>query len=314
MRCQTTTMFTTDPEIEAARDDNRAFCDRLATMGPLLPPFDTLEKVAAARQGGVPQAILSQPTVRPVEERTVPGRDGPIPVRIVRPEGTPKGVYVDIHGGGFCIGWAAQHDVANAKLAQDAGVAVVSVDYRLAPEHPFPAPAQDAEDALRWATGPGAALLGHDPALVSVGGDSAGGQLAALAALRAPGLAHRQLLVYPALDPEMASAAYTEFADGPMLTAAEMALCWGAYLPDGTPTGAAVPGTHDLADAPPAWIAVAAIDPLRDDGPAYAEALRAAGVAVTVERYDDMTHGFLRWGGAVDRAHELIASLAAAAK
>lgn len=267
--------------------------------------------VTARRLGGRPVPVGRVEDLA-IERGTAP----PIPVRAYIPEdpADPLGAIVWFHGGGWVIGDLDGFDHVARELCAVSGQVVVSVDYRLAPEHPFPAPAQDAEEALRWATGPGAALLGHDPAFVSVGGDSAGGQLAALAALRAPGLARRQLLVYPALDPGMASAAYTEFADGPMLTAAEMALCWGAYLADGTPAGAAVPGTHDLTAAPPAWIAVAAIDPLRDDGPAYAEALRAAGVAVTVERYDDMTHGFLRWGGAVDRAHELIASLAAAAK
>ncbi len=240
----------------------------------------------------------------------------PLPIRAYTPTApaSPLGAIVWFHGGGWVIGDLDGFDHVARELCETSGQLVLSVDYRLAPEHPFPAPARDAEDALRWAAGPGAELLGYDRARIAVGGDSAGGQLAALAALRAPGLAARQLLVYPALDPLMDSAAYREFAEGPMLTAAEMALCWRAYLGGGDPAQATTAAAGDLASAPPAWIAIAAHDPLRDDGLTYAQALGAVGVAVTVEVYDDMTHGFLRWGGAVDRAHDLIAWLAAAAQ
>ncbi|HMS62940.1 MAG TPA: alpha/beta hydrolase [Solirubrobacteraceae bacterium] len=244
-------------------------------------------------------------------------RDGlpAVPVRAYLPAAAPapSGAILWHHGGGWVIGDLDGFDHVARALCAASGQVVVSVDYRLAPEHPFPAAVEDAEAVLRWAVGPGAAALGYDGRRVAIGGDSAGGQLAALAALRAPGLARAQLLVYPALDPRMGSPSYREFADGPMLTAAEMALCWGALLAGADPSAASVLEAGDLGGAPPAWIAVAAHDPLRDDGAAFARALAAAGVPVVVETYDDMTHGFLRWGGAVDRAHDLIAWLADAA-
>ncbi len=141
----------------------------------------------------------------------------PVPVRAYHPTrpAAALGAIVWFHGGGWVIGDLDGFDHVARELCEASGQLVVSVDYRLAPEHPFPAPAQDAEDALRWAAGPGADLLGHDPARIVVGGDSAGGQLAALAALRAPGLARRQLLVYPALDPAMDSPAYRGIRAGP---------------------------------------------------------------------------------------------------
>lgn len=262
----------------------------------------------ARRLGGPPLAVGG------VEDLLIE-RDGapPLPVRayVPAPPDASSGAIVWFHGGGWVIGDLDGFDHVARELCVRSGSVVASVDYRLAPEHPFPAAAQDAEDALRWAAGAGARILGHDAARIAVGGDSAGGQLAALAALRAPGLARGQLLAYPALDPEMASAAYREFAEGPLLTAAEMALCWRAYLGGTEPGAADVLRRGDLRGAPPARIAVAAHDPLRDDGLAYAAALEAAGVPVQVQVYDDMAHGFLRWGGAVDRAHDLIAWLAA---
>ena len=268
--------------------------------------------VATARKLGGQPASVGRVEDLAVERSTLPA----IPLRAYVPvaPATPLGAILWFHGGGWVIGDLDGFDHVARELCERSGQIVLSVGYRLAPEHPFPAAPQDAEDALRWAAVAGAADFGYDPGRVFVAGDSAGGQLAVLAALRAPGLACGQLLAYPALDPAMDSAAYREFAGGPMLTAAEMALCWGAYLAGADPAQATVRSAGDLRTAPPAWIAIAAHDPLRDDGIAYAHALRQAGVPVAVETYDDMTHGFLRWGGVVDRAHDLISWLAAASK
>jgi acetyl esterase/lipase len=193
---------------------------------------------------------------------------------------------------------------------------VVSVEYRLAPEHPFPAAVDDARAAVDWALGHGAGQLGYDPSRVVVGGDSAGGNLATVAARHAGGALRGQLLVYPALDAAMDSPSYAEFSGGPMLTRDEMGQCYDAYLgtvdrsdPDASPLRCA-----DLRGAPPAFVAVAGHDPVRDDGLRYAEALRAAGTPVELRVFDDMVHGFLRWGGVVDRAGELIGLLGAAAR
>ncbi|WP_205698037.1 alpha/beta hydrolase [Conexibacter sp. SYSU D00693] len=267
-------------------------------------------QVALERGGAV------EPVAR-VEDLVVPRPDGAasVPARAYWPAvpapGEP-GAIVWLHGGGWCIGDLEGVDRVCRTIANAAGHVVLSVDYRLAPEAPFPAAIEDADAALRWARTPGGARqLGVEPERVVVGGDSAGGNLAAVAALhaRSDGLpaVRAQLLVYPAVDPEMGSDAYREFAEGPLLTAAEMRTCWRTYLggrpaddPDVAPLRA------DVAGAAPAFVAVAGVDPLRDDGLRYAEHLRAAGVAVQLNVFDDMAHGFLRWAGVVDRARELM--------
>ncbi len=291
------------PQIQALLDG--------ASPPPLDPaPPDLAELragyVRAARElGGDPVAVASA-------EDVLIAHDGapPVPVRVYLPTAPadPLGVIIWNHGGGWVIGNVEGFDLVARELCEVARHVVVSVDYRLAPEHPFPAPVDDAEAALRWVAGEGVARYGIDPARIVIGGDSAGGQIAAHAALRAPGLAATQLLVYPAMDPAMATESYRVFADAPMLTAAEMALCWHAYRGEKAAGELAVPA--DLSGAPQARIALAAVDPLRDDGVGYAAALRRSGVDTQVVVYEDMTHGFLRWGGAVDRAHELIAWLA----
>jgi acetyl esterase len=222
------------------------------------------------------------------------------------------GVLVWLHGGGWYVGDVASFDRVTRQLANASGAVCLSVDYRLAPEHPYPAAVQDARAAVAWAAAEGAAQLGTDPTRVVVGGDSAGGNLAAVAARHERGAVRAQALVYPALDATMSGESYREFADGPMLRAQDMEQCWDIYLgdadraePDVSPLTA-----DDLAGVAPAYIAVAGHDVLRDDGLRYAAALRAAGVDVTVDRYDDMVHSFLRWGGVVERARELIAAVA----
>jgi acetyl esterase len=222
------------------------------------------------------------------------------------------GVLVWLHGGGWYVGDVESFDRVTRQLANASGAVCLSVDYRLAPEHPYPAAVQDARAAVTWAAGAGAKQLGTDPSRVVVGGDSAGGNLAAVTARHERGAVRAQALVYPALDARMDSASYAEFADGPMLRAKDMEQCWSTYLgdadraePDVSPLTA-----DDLAGVAPAYIAVAGHDVLRDDGLRYAHALQGAGVDVTVERYEDMVHGFLRWGGVVERARELIEAVA----
>jgi acetyl esterase len=222
------------------------------------------------------------------------------------------GVLVWLHGGGWYVGDVESFDHVTRQLANASGAVCLSVDYRLAPEHRYPAAVHDARAAVAWAAGDGAAQLGTDGARVVVGGDSAGGNLAAVAARHERAAVRAQLLVYPALDATMDSDSYREFADGPMLRAQDMEQCWSTYLgdadradPDVSPLRA-----DDLAGVAPAYIAVAGHDVLRDDGLRYAQALQAAGIDVTVERYDDVVHGFLRWGGVVERARELIEAVA----
>ena len=221
------------------------------------------------------------------------------------------GVLVWLHGGGWYVGDIESFDRVTRQLANASGAVCLSVDYRLAPEHPYPAAVHDARSTVAWAAGAGVRQLGTDPARVVVGGDSAGANLAAVAARHERAAVRAQLLVYPALDAAMDSDSYSEFADGALLGAKDMERCWSLYLDgaDGAEPDASPVNADDLAGVAPAYIAVAGHDVLRDDGLRYAEALRAAGVEVTLERYDDMVHSFLRWGGVVDRARELVEAL-----
>jgi acetyl esterase len=223
----------------------------------------------------------------------------------------PLGVLVWLHGGGWYVGDVESFDRVTRQLANASGAVCLSVDYRLAPEHPFPAAVHDARSAVVWAAGDGARQLDTDPRRVVVGGDSAGANLATAAARHEREAVRAQLLVYPALDAAMDSDSYREFADGALLGAKDMERCWSLYLDgaDGAEPDASPLKAGDLAGVAPAYIAVAGQDVLRDDGLRYAEALRAAGVDVTLERYDDMVHSFLRWGGVVDRARELVEAI-----
>jgi acetyl esterase len=280
------------PDLEAER---AAYLRTALELGGAVEPVARVEDVVVPRDdGGRVRARAYWPAV-------------PAPA---------LGTLVWLHGGGWYLGDVDSFDRVTRQLANASGALCLSVDYRLAPEHPYPAAVQDARAAVAWAADAGAAQLGTDGARVVVGGDSAGGNLAAVAARHARDALRAQLLVYPALDAAMAGDSHREFADGPVLAAADMERCWRLYLagadrsdPDASPLAAS-----DLAGLPPAYVAVAGHDVLRDDGVRYAEALRAAGVPVELERYDDMVHSFLRWGGVADRARELIAWLGGAAR
>jgi len=202
-----------------------------------------------------------------------------------------------VHGGGWCLGNLEAFDRVCRSLANAGGMEVVSIDYRLAPEHPFPAPVEDVETVLRGV---------GDEAFV-LGGDSAGANLATVALRRSGVAARGQVLVYPATDGRMEGASYRD-ADQRMLRVSEMESCWTAYRGDRPADDPDLSPLHagDLAGLPPTLVAVAGQDILRSDGEAYAERLREAGVDVRLSVYEDMTHGFLRWGGVVDRARELI--------
>ena len=242
--------------------------------------------------------------VREVHDLTVDGGQGPRPARLYRPsteDDRPRPVLVFFHGGGFVIGDLDTHDNQARRLCRDLDALVVSVDYRLAPEHPFPAAVDDCVAANRWVADH-AGELGGDPGQLAVGGDSAGGNLAAVVAQRSrdegqPTLA-AQLLIYPVTDvstPERASR--VENAEGYLLTREDMTWFESAYLGDGEPTHPMVsPLLGDLVDLPPAVVVTAEYDPLRDEGDAYAQALRAAGVPVTHRRFDGLIHGFFGMG------------------
>lgn len=277
----------------------RAFLDQVTAMG--LPPFHE-QSVAAARDGIrlLAQMDGSREAVARVEDHTVPGPAGDVPVRLYAPAtaGKPP-VLVYFHGGGWVIGGIDTHDAVCRALANRAEAAVASIDYRLAPEHPFPAAVDDCYAATRWIA-ENAGTFAVDAERVAVGGDSAGGNLAAVVAQLArerggPWLRH-QVLVYPATDPAMDTPSYRENADGYLLTRAAMEWFYGHYLPDPAdrtnPLAAPLRATR-LGGLPPATVITAEFDPLRDEAEAYAERLREAGVPVDLARYDGMIHGFL---------------------
>ena len=244
--------------------------------------------------------FAGEPTpVADVSDRTIPGPAGDIPVRIYRPAEGTLAVLVWYHGGGFVIGDLDTADSAARQLTADAGCVVVSVDYRLAPEHVFPAAADDSWAALRWVVDH-AEELDVDPTRVAVGGDSAGGNLAAVTALRArdEGIALRhQLLVYPCTDLAATFKSRVDNGEGYFLTRDAMEWFEGSYLEGHDPKDpVASPLYAELAGAAPAHVLTAGFDPLRDEGEAYAEALAAAGVTVTDDRYPTLIHGFFQMG------------------
>jgi acetyl esterase len=296
----------------------RMLIDQMAGMG--LKPFHE-QTVAEARASILALAAAAGPpeTVAGVEDGRVPGPAGDIPVRVYTPEGrAPLPVLVFFHGGGWVIGSLESHDGICRLLANRAGCVVVSVDYRLAPEHPYPAAAEDAYAATRWVA-EHAATLGGDPQRIAVGGDSAGGNLTAVVALMArdrggPRLVH-QLLVYPVTDAPGGNRSYRENGEGYFLTTTMMEWFWEHYTggdPSRRDPYLAPLHATDVRGLPPALVITAEFDPLRDEGEAYAERLRAAGVPVQVTRYPGMIHGFFGMTGLLDRARESVTEAATA--
>ena len=250
-------------------------------------------------------------SVDAVEDRAIPGPAGGLPVRIYRPDpdasALPALVYY--HGGGHVIGNLDTHDAVARNLCNGAGCVVVSVDYRLAPEHKFPAAAQDAFAAVQWCAAHGA-QFGIDPERMAVGGDSAGGNLAAVAALMARdagGPATRlQVLVYPVTDYACDTASYRTYAEGyGMLEAQSMRWFRDHYLrgeADRLDWRAAPLRAGDLSGLPPALVLTAQCDVLHDEGEAYAQRLRAAGVEVEYRKARGMIHGFFTMAPMIDGA------------
>jgi acetyl esterase/lipase len=250
-------------------------------------------------------AALSLPVsiaVAQVDDRTIPGPAGApdIPVRVYRPEGDgAKPAIVYYHGGGWVIGGLNTHDGACRAFADALDAVVVSVDYRMAPEDPFPAPVDDSFAALRWVSDH-TTQLGIDPTRIAVAGDSAGGNLAAVVAHLArdaggPAICF-QLLIYPVTDYEFDSASMNDNATGYFLTRDAMKWFYSHYLND--PSEGADPRVSplrapDLSGLAPAFVLTAEFDPLRDQGIAYANAMTEAGTSVQSRTYDGMFHGFL---------------------
>ncbi len=291
----------------------RPLVDAMANDPNSKPPHE--QSPAEAREGYRALSAMFGPgeEVGRVEDRTIPGPAGKIGVRIYVPEGDgPFGVLVFYHGGGFVIGDLETHDKECRALCNRANCVVVAVDYRLAPEHPFPAAPEDCYAALEW-VGTHAGEFGGDPSRIAVGGDSAGGNLSTVVALMArdrggPALRF-QLLIYPNVDARDNDLykSRDQNAAGPMLLRDTMNYFMDHYF-RGSPARDA--SREDLLASPilapslkglpPALVITAELDVLRDEGEAYARALEAAGVLTGLRRYDGQPHGFLQFAPMLD--------------
>jgi acetyl esterase len=253
-------------------------------------------------------------------EVAVPGTAGDVAATLYTPQGlsTPAPMLVFYHGGGFVLGNRESHDITARFLATRAGVRVLSVEYRLAPEHPFPAAVDDAISAYEYAQAK-AEELGADPARIAVGGDSAGGNLAAVVAQQATWSRTRspafQLLLYPTVDATKRYRSRELFGEGFFLTDESMTWFIDHYVPADTDRADPCLSpllADDLSGLPPAYIATAGFDPLRDEGEAYAERLAEAGVPVALSRQADLIHGFVSFLGIGRRFLEAAAEAAGA--
>lgn len=284
----------TDAEILA---ETRAFNEQLEQLLATMPKVHELP-AEATRQARLEGRGPFPPLVYLDEARTItiPGRGGEIPLRIIEAP-DPQGAYLHLHGGGWTIGTADGQDPLLAEIAQETGLTAVSVDYRLAPEHKFPAAIDDGVAALDWVAANGASL-GGDPARLALVGDSAGGNVAAVVAQ----LAHQaggppvafQMLIYPVTDLRGDTQSFVDNASGYGLSAEAMRWYVEQYVrteadvldPRGSPLLA-----KSLAGLPPAFVAVCEYDPLRDEGKQYTHRMRDAGIDVTLRRYDGAIHG-----------------------
>ncbi len=298
-----------DPQIQALLD-----------KGTGVPATHTLS-VAEARVQYEARVVIMAPAaaVGAVSERAITGPGGDLRLRIYQPAGIgPFPILAFYHGSGFVLCSLDTHDGMCRNLCAGAGCVVVSIDYRLAPEHKYPAGLDDCVFATRWIAENATAVNG-DAGRLAVGGDSAGGNLAAAVALRirdegGPAICG-QLLIYPVTDYYTpGTPSYVENADGYGLTRDTMRWFWDHYLRD--PSDASQPYASPLradnfGDLPPAFVVTAEYDPLRDEGEYYAERLRAAGIPCVLSRWPGMNHGFFFWVGLVDKAGEAMAETCA---
>lgn len=276
------------------------------------PPMSSLSPADARAAYLAMQAPALELTLAKVEDRTIDGPEGPIGIRIYTPEGPgPFPLHVHYHGGGWVIGDLDTHDRDCRTLAREAGCIVVAVDYRLAPEHPFPAAPEDCYAATCWAADH-AESLGARSGAITVGGDSAGGNLAAVVCLmaKARGGPHiaLQLLIYPVTDHDFTLPSYTENGEGYLLTLETMQWFWDLYCPlEQRDDWRACPSkAASLEGLPEAVIMTAQYDPLRDEGHAYGDALKAAGVPVTMKCFDGMIHSFFSLAHLIPAAQDAV--------
>ncbi|MDO8288099.1 MAG: alpha/beta hydrolase [Parvibaculum sp.] len=304
-----------DPQVKALLDGMAANPGPRIIDLPVAEGREMYRGLAAAFDAqGVP--------IGSVEDRTIPGPAGEIPVRIYTPVAAGSGtlpVLVYFHGGGWVIGDLETHDALCRSFANEAGCKVVAVDYRLAPEHVFPAAVDDCYAAVKWVAANGASI-GADVTRIAVSGDSAGGNLAAVVsqiakAEKGPKISF-QLLIYPVADTNIDTASYTANASGYFLERDGMIWFFDHYLKgaDRNDPRIAPLKAASLAGLPKAYVVTAGFDPLRDEGRAYADALKAAGVDTVHVNYDGMIHGFFNLQAAFDVGREAVKAAAKALK
>ncbi len=276
------------------------------------PPLNTVtpQQAKAAYEKGAGVLEVPKPELARVKDFAITARDGhALPTRLYAPSQERLPVLLYFHGGGFTVGSIATHDTLCRVLSQRAGCAVVSVDYRLAPEHKFPTAADDAWDAFAFIAGQGAdGALNIDAARLAVGGDSAGGTLAAMCAILARDAGIHlalQLLFYPGTTAHQDTPSHRTLAAAPILTEALISYFFGQYVrstADRDDWRFAPLNADDVEGVAPAWIGLAEVDPLVDEGIAFADKLRAAGVPVDLEIYRGVTHEFIKMGRAIPEA------------
>ena len=291
----------------------QALLEQIALLGG--PKLNELTPPEAREVYRAFAAIKPVPETAAVSDHVIPVADGEIAARMFLPMGcdpvNPLPVLVWLHGGGWVVGDLTTSDATAAELANASGCAVLNVDYRLAPEYAFPTPLEDAYAAVQWVVD-AAGDLGVDQRRVAVGGDSAGGNLAAAVCLLAQQLGgpdiRFQLLVYPVTDGRRSYPSIRENGEGYLLEAPTLEWFWNCYLGDADPeTPLASPlYAPDLSGLPSALVITAEFDPLRDEGEAYAARLSQAGVIVESSRYDGQIHGFFSMSGIMDAGDKAI--------
>jgi len=286
-----------------------------ASQRPKMWTLSPSEAREAYRLTGKILDTKSPPALAEIRDRTVPGADGELKARLYRPKNADGALLVFLHGGGFVIGDLETHDVPCRILAAHSGVSILAIDYRLAPEHKYPAGSDDAVSALSWAMSQ-ARSLDVDPGCIAIGGDSAGGNLSAVACHRLRDQGERlpalQLLIYPGTDFLGETASMRDFADGYFLERKSMDYFRAHYLRDGQgaePYASPLRATR-FDGLPRALVYTAAFDPLRDEGKAYAEKLSAAGIRTDYHCFEGLVHGFMHFTGAVKAAQGAIERMA----
>lgn len=294
------------------------------------PPLQELPLERARHEFALSTLALGgwPPPIGETVDRTIPGPAGPLPIRLYRPQGAAqrlRGILVYYHGGGWVVGDIPSYDKVCRYLASRSGCVLVAVEYRRAPEHRFPAALDDALAAFDWAQANAAALGGH-PSHVGVGGDSAGGTMAAVVSLLARdrrtntgagAMPAFQTLIYPATDLSGSHPSHAELGNSYLLTRPMMDWFRAQYLNSeaeiadwrASPLKAA-----SLADLPPAYLCTAGFDPLRDEGKAYADRLLAEGTPVTYRNFDSLIHGFVGFAGTVAAAARAMDEIAHAVR